>query len=116
MRQANRLRPLQMRVPRHQKVEVPIGLVDQDLQQRVDVRDDGRAGLSGPEPHVRCDLVISASAGVQPSAGVADRVRQRRLDVHVDVFFAFVPVELTPFDRGADRFEATDDFVGVLLG
>ena len=41
--------------------------------------------VAGVQPHIERDLVVAASSGVKPLAGVADFFCQQLLDAHMNV-------------------------------
>ena len=51
-----------------------------------------------PQPHVGGHLVVADAAGVQALAGVADQLRQARLDVEVHVLQLELPLEAAGLD------------------
>ena len=55
-------------------------------------------GVADPKAEVGGDLVVATARGVQALAGLADRLRQPRLYVHVDVFEGLVPGEVPGLD------------------
>ena len=112
--QPHRLRALQMSVAGHQKIEVCLGLVDEDLEEGVDVGHGRMASLSRPKPHVRRHLVVSAPSRVETATDFTDGFDQGGLDVHVDVFLGGIPLELTSLDGGANALEPSHDSIRVL--
>ena len=85
MRQIDRLRPLQMRVARDDHFPLPLAQPHQRALQEHDLPLQLRDLLPQPKPHIQRHLVVARAAGVQlgPRRHAA---RQRRLDVHVDIF------------------------------
>ena len=65
-------------------------------------RADGVDLVAQPQPHVGRHLVVARAAGVQPLAGVADALRQARLDVEVHVLELELPLERAGLDLGGD--------------
>ena len=67
-----------------------------------------------PEIHsdVGCHLIVSASAGVQRFALLADSVGERGFDVHVNILKLNGPREDTGFDVGSDFVQASDNGLG----
>ena len=70
--------------------------------------------LAAPKAHVSGNLVVAASGGMQPSACVADRLGQCGFDVHVNVLFVGVPLEVARLDCRPDRFQAGLDLITPL--
>jgi hypothetical protein len=58
--------------------------------------------LAHVEAKVECDLIVAAAGGVQFCPGRPDPFRQRRLDVHVDIFERLVPNEFAVRDFSFD--------------
>ena len=94
VREAHRLRALQMRVARHQRGDVLVGAIDQDAAQSIDRRRRSRRRAPRPQAQIGGDLVVARSPGVQLAAQRADELDEPRLDVHVHVFERRVPLHL----------------------
>ena len=69
-----------------------------------------------PEIHsdIGCDLIVSASAGVQGFALLANPVCERSFDVHVNILKLNGPIEDTGFDICSDFVQAGDNGLGGL--
>ena len=98
VREAHRLRDLHVRVARHHGVGVRVGQLDQRALHLRQQRRDAVDLAAQPQPHVGGHLVVARAAGVQPLAGVADQLRQPRLDVQVHVLELELPLEAAGFD------------------
>lgn len=68
-----------------------------------------------PEADIGGDLVVSGAAGVQLLAGIPNKLREPRLDVHVDVFARDRPGKFVAFDFARDHFQAAEDRVALRL-
>jgi hypothetical protein len=98
MRQRNRLRALQMGIPRHGGVEVaprdPNQGCAQDPDQFIDVLDF----VAQIETQVERDLVVARTRGVELAPGLPDFRDQASLDREVDVFVGGDKAKLPGFD------------------
>ena len=110
----DRLRDLQVREARHDRVGVRFGEVEQRPPQRRERRRDLVDGAAQPQAHVGGDLVVARAAGVQSLAGIADQRRQALLDVEVDILEVARPDEHAARDLVADLRHAALD-VGQVL-
>lgn len=95
MREPHRLRTLQVRVARHQRVDMGARLDEQRAAQLVDQIDQLLGRADRIQPQIGRDLIIATACGVEPAAGIADLIDQARLDVHVDVLERVVPGQRT---------------------
>ena len=102
MRQINWLRSLHMGVAGHDNVGVFLGQEKKRILQSTQADDDLVNFLAHVEAKVECDLIVAAAGGVQFCPGRPDPFRQRRLDVHVDIFERLVPDEFAVADFGFD--------------
>src|SRR5574343_999335 len=84
--EGDRLCHLQVGEARHHGVSVLLGQVQQAGLQLGNQRHDGVDLRAQPQADVGGNLVVTAAAGVQALAGVADLVGEAALDVHVYVF------------------------------
>jgi len=83
--EGHRLGNLQMRVAGHHGVGVALGLADQRRLQRLHLTVEPVDRAAHPEAHVRCDLIVARSRGVQPAGRRADEFGETHLDIHVNV-------------------------------
>ena len=116
MRQQHRLRPLQVGVAGDDDRLVLLGDVDQRALEGVDGGEGLDDCLHEEEAQVGRHLVVAGAGGVEAAGGVADLLRQARLDVGVDVFQAVIEDELAPIDLPLDVAQAADDALGVGVG
>ncbi len=79
------LRALQMRVPRHQRVEMLARAIYEGARQCPEGRCLGDAVLADPQQRVRDDLIIAAAPGVQAATRIAGDLREASLHGGVDV-------------------------------
>ena len=110
MAEAHRLRHLQVGEAGHDRLGVlrrrarpaRAAAAPSSARDRVDL-------VAQPQAHVGRDLVVARAAGVQALAGVADELRQARLDVQVHVLEVELPLELAGFDLLGDLRQAALD-------
>ena len=95
--EGHRLRPLQMGVAGHDRVEVLRRPIAQLQNEREQQGFDLLCLLPQRQPQVERDLVVAAARGVQALARAADPLRELRLDKHVDVLRAGVEDERAAF-------------------
>ena len=86
MTESHRLGRLQVRIARHDRGCLGLGLADQRRLKVPHLRVQGIDGAAQPEPEVGCHLVVAAARRVQTARRRADQLGQPGLDVHVDVF------------------------------
>ena len=75
MGEQDRLRPLQMRIARHNRIEVRLRLLEQRFLQLDQQINELNHALAQVEMHVRRHLIVAAAAGMQLAA---DRTDHRR--------------------------------------
>ncbi len=107
--EGDRLRDLQVREARHDRVGVRLGEVDQRAAQRGQSGDQRVDLAAQPQADVGGHLVVARAPGVQPLAGVADQRGEPLLDVEVDVLEVARPRELAALDLAADDCHAALD-------
>ena len=105
----HRLRGLQVRETRHDRVGVRRREIEQSRQQlrhqaaqRVDL-------VAQVQPDVGRDLVVARTAGVQTFADVSNDPDEAGFDVHVDVFARDRPLEFARVDFRVNPPQAIDD-------
>ena len=87
MREQHRLRPLQVRVSRHDHIEMSFRRT-----RRARAAERSKPSMTNStssrkiQPHVERDLIVAAARRVQLAAGRADLFGQTPLDIHMDVF------------------------------
>ena len=116
VRQAHRLGPLAVRVPRQQGVEVGLGLREQRLSQRAQAGDLPEGVLAQVQQRVGDDLVVAAARRVQPPARVAGDLGEAPLDGGVDVLVGLAEGERAGSELLRDLGEARVDRRGVGRG
>ena len=85
MREQHRLRPLKMRVSRHDHVDVRFGEIEQHPLQPDHLHHRRRRRTQHVQPQVRRHLIVARPRRVQLSRNFADLLLQPRLDVRVYV-------------------------------
>jgi len=75
---------------------------DQGLVQAVD-------GAAGPEPKVRCDLIVPRATRLELARDGPDPVRQRRLEVQMDVLEIGIPRDRPVRDVRRQPLESADE-------
>ena len=112
----HRLRRLQMREARHDRVAMRLGLArERQLeggQRRVRAVDP----VAHPELEVGRHLVVARARGVQPPRRLADQLLEPALDVHVHVFQRARELQAAGRDLLQHAVEAGADLPGVVLG
>ena len=106
MPEADRLRPLQMRIAGHDALFVLLGRVGQDLQQLSDQSADFVVFVPQGHPQVQGYLVVAAARRVKLFSRFSDPLGQNLLDKHVDVFAALVDPQLSCLQIFQDSGEA----------
>ena len=114
MGEQHRLGPLQMGIPRHQRIPVAPAQRDQGLLHLPEAPNGVAAGLQRIKPHVGGYLVVAGTPGVQAPRRRADELMQAAFDVHVQVFQGRVPWKAAAFDLVFDLLQAVNYGVGVL--
>ena len=114
--QRDRLRPLQVRVPRHGIGDVREG----EVAERFDEGSGGRGGEVALLTHEHAieqrHLVVAGTGGVEAPGGRADLVPQKHLDVGMDVLQFGAPLDLARAELLQHAAETRDDRFGVGLG
>ncbi|GAC1540638.1 MAG: hypothetical protein NVS2B4_20070 [Ramlibacter sp.] len=95
---AHGLRDLHVGEPREDGVDVGLGQREQGALQVRQQPADQVDLAAQPQAHVGGDLVVAAAPGVQALAGIANQLRQARLDVQVHVLQIELPVETASLD------------------
>ena len=85
MRDGDRLRTLQMRVRRHQRVEMRLRLAHDRAFEVADHRIDAVAGVHDPEARAGRHLVVPAAPRVQSARGLARFCVEQAIHKGVDV-------------------------------
>ena len=114
MRQPHRLRPLQMGVPRHQRVEMLARACDERLGERLEGGRLCRAVLADPQQRVGDHLIVATAAGVQAPTRITGDLREATLDGGVDVLVAGLKHEGARLHLRFDGGETRVDRCGVL--
>lgn len=114
MLKQNRLSPLQMCVTRNNQTLILQRQTDQRNLQMLNPRQNRINCVSAPQPEIGQNLVVSAPSRVELLRRLADRISQRRLDVHVHVFSIGPPFELTVFDSPLNLSKPFDDAIPVV--
>ena len=110
------LGPLEVGVPRHDGVQIPLGLPDEGLFQLQEHPDDDGDLLLDEQPEVQGHLVVPAPGGVEPLAGGPDALGEQDLHVHVDVLAVLGELHLAVLDLVQEDLQGLHDLVGLFLG
>jgi len=86
MREKDRLCSLKMCVPGQNRLSAFSREANQGALERCDPAADFVGLVPKVQPQVKSDLIVSTSSGVQFPAGGPNPRRQRRLDVHMNIF------------------------------
>jgi hypothetical protein len=114
VRERDRLRPLQVRVARHQRVHVLARAFEErglEIVERVVDRVDR---VEREEAERERDLVVAAAGGVERAGHLAEPLAQAQLDGAVDVFGVLRPDEAAVGQLARDDFQSAGDTVGVV--
>ena len=111
----SRLCALQVRIARHNRIEILTALYSQRLHKAKDQLDDLLDLLLDVQTHIECNLIVSRTAGVQTLAGITDALGQQLLDVHVDVLVIERELNLAVLDILEDALQTFDDLFGLML-
>ena len=65
--------------------------------------------------HIQCNLIITASSGVQLLSGVSQTVDQIRLHKAVDILIFFCDLELSIFHILADTFQSVQNLLLLIV-
>ena len=114
VRQIHGLCALEVGVSGHRPVEVPLGEIDDHVEQ-VEQGPAVAVGVSADEHgHVGGHLVVARAGGVELAAHGADELGEAALDRHVDVLVVRVDLEAVVFDLRAHLPQAALELGEVL--
>jgi hypothetical protein len=116
MSEKDRLGALQMRVTRHDNIDMLLREMEQRALQRAKAGPDLSYLRLDVEPQIERGLIVAAARGVQFRARDADSFRQRRFDVHVHVLERLVPLKFSVFDLDLNFAQSFVDFLPLLRG
>ncbi len=102
MGKEHHLRMLQMGESGQDGAGMGGGLPDQRALKGAQFGDQQIDLVAQVEPDVQRDLVVATAGGVDPRPFGAERIDERALDVHVDVFHRNIAGEVAGFDAPAD--------------
>ena len=108
MRQAHRLRPLQMCVAWEDNLLLALGQFDQRLLQRAKLLEQTGDFIQQPQPKIQRHLVVPRAAGVELRAR-RHPPGQLRLDVHVHILELRSPPKLPGADFPCDGIQPAVD-------
>ncbi len=111
--QRRHLRTLQMRVGRHDRLQMVAGTLEQHLLQAGDSHVLTLGHAPQMQSHVGDHLVVTAAAGMELGAGLTDELRKATLDGHMHVFVGIGRHELAGLDLAGDGCEAILDGGGL---
>ena len=115
MCKGRRLCALQVRIARHNGIQIFAALCRQRLHKAKDQLDDLLDLLLDVQTHIKCNLIVSRTAGVQTLAGITDALGQQLLDVHVDVLVIERELYLAVLDILENALKTFDDLFGLML-
>ena len=104
-----------MGVARHNRIEILTALCGQCLHEAKDQLDDLLDLLLDVQAHIKCNLIVSRSAGVQTLAGITDALGQQLLDVHVNVLVIERELNLAVLDILQNALKTLNDLFGLML-
>jgi len=82
---------------------------DQGAHHILDLTGQPINRITHPKPHIQGHLVIARTPRVQALAGLPNRFRQPRFDIHVNIFKRVIKGEITGFDARRDFSKAVPD-------
>ena len=100
-------------VPGKDRLPVAVGKTHQGSLELEQGRIEPIDRAPGPEPQVRGHLVVPRATGVESTGDGPDALRERRLDVEVDVLERGVPGEATRLDVFGEAVEPGDELVDL---
>ena len=86
MRDRNGLGTLEVRVRRHERVELCVGLIDDRALHITNEGVDLRQRIHGPEARARRHLIVAAASGVESTGRLARLLMKETVDEGVHVF------------------------------
>ncbi len=86
MAEQNGLRPLEVGIARHDRIDMFFRYCQKRLLELEDLRDNVFCFFPQVEPDVKSDLVISRPCGMQFFSCRTDLSYQFSLDIHMDIF------------------------------
>src|ERR1043166_6231381 len=98
VREINRLSALQVRIARHDKIDMLLSETEQRDLKLLQLFADRADLFFRVKAKIERGLIVAASRGVQLCAGFAYSFSERTLDVHVDVFERFAPLKFSGRD------------------
>ena len=113
MAQVHRLRALEVRVSRQRPVRVLLGACQQRRHERAEQAQGLPGALARVHRHVRCDLVVARTRGVQALSRRAGDLRDAPLDRRVDVLVLCAEAEAILAQLLLDHIEAGQQRVAV---
>ncbi len=113
VRQVHGLRTLQMRVARERPVQMPLGRLEDDESQLLQVADRLLCGATGEHRQVGDDLVVTRATRVDPAARRAGQLGHPAFDGHVDVLVVFPEGEGPRLQLPCDDVQRAEDLVPV---
>ena len=113
MREENWLGTLQVRITRHDNIDMLLREIEQRGLQRAKPGIQLRNLRFDVKTQIERDLIVPAARGVKLRACGANSLRQCRFDIHVHVFERLVPPEFPRFDLLLDRAQSIVDLVAV---
>jgi len=105
-----------VRVARQHEVALALRRIQERGLQFVQAPVGGVEGVADPELDVGNDLIVTAAAGVQLAAYVAEALDEGALDVRVDVFQLDVEREFAAINLRGDVVQRGDDLVRFVGG
>ena len=99
------LRPLQMGVTGHHRMDMLLRLIAQGAQQHFDLGGDGVNFIPKIKADIQRHLIVSASGSVKTFAGIADAGCQLRLHKHMDILRCGIKGKFAAFQILQDGLE-----------
>ncbi|MNQ92837.1 hypothetical protein D3C85_1082750 [compost metagenome] len=113
VREQDRLRTLQMRIPRDNRIEISLRFLKQGFLQLDQQAHELHHTLAQVEMHIRCHLIVAAAARVQLAADRTDQVDQGFLDIHMNIFILNRVLQLAAANHALHLQQAVFDFLHV---
>src|SRR5438132_13936723 len=115
MREGDRLGPLEVRIPGHDRVDLFGRALGERSREVEDAGVEPRERVDREEPEVQSDLVVAASTRVQLPADLADQVSEATLDDRVNVLEVGRPRRSTLLHLADDARKTVLDGPGRLF-
>lgn len=116
MREKNWLSTLQVRITRHDNIDMLLGEIEQRGLQRAKPCTQLRNLRFDVKTQIERDLIVPTACGVKLRTRGADSFHESSFDIHVHVFERSLPLEFPGFDLPFDRAQFLLDLSPLIGG